>query len=83
MIATYCLTCADRLATEDTVPLLQDAKAPSKTATAEEVEKLVEKEYGITRLVTDDVVTSFACCGPSNAISTTICKVFGEMALKQ
>jgi hypothetical protein len=35
------------------VTVLQDPKAPSETATAEEVEKLVEKEYGITRLVTD------------------------------
>jgi hypothetical protein len=52
MIVTYRLTGVDGEATEDTVTRLQDPEAPSETASPEEVEQLLEQQYGITRLVT-------------------------------
>ena len=52
MIVTYRLTGVDGEATEDTVSTLQDPEAPSETASPEEVERLLENQFGITRLVT-------------------------------
>ena len=51
MIATYRLAGVDGEATEDTVTSLVDPEAP-EASTPEEREALLEKEYGLTRLVT-------------------------------
>lgn len=55
MVITYRLAGVDGEATEDIVRVgdLQDPEAPAETASDEEVEKLLEAEYGITRLVTE------------------------------
>jgi len=52
MIATYRLAGIDGEATEDIVTTLDDPDCPATTATAEEREARLEKEYGLTRLVT-------------------------------
>ena len=52
MVVTYRLTGVDGEATEDTVSTLVDPEAPSESATEEEIELMMEKEYGITRIVT-------------------------------
>lgn len=54
MIVTYRLTGVDGEATEDTVTSLEDPEAPSETADPEQKEKMLEKEYGITRSITQD-----------------------------
>lgn len=51
MIATYRLAGVDGEATEDTVNTLVDPEAPD-TASAEEQERMLEKEYGLTRTIT-------------------------------
>ena len=51
MIMTYRLTGVDGEATEDTVSNLNDPEAPSESSSPEEMELLMEKEYGITRIV--------------------------------
>jgi hypothetical protein len=55
MVATYRLAGLDGEATEDTVGVgdLADPEAPSDSASPEEIERLLEKEYGLTRLVTE------------------------------
>mmetsp|Transcript_37080 Transcript_37080/g.41421 ORF Transcript_37080/g.41421 Transcript_37080/m.41421 type:complete len:1925 (+) Transcript_37080:80-5854(+) len=50
MIMTYRLTGVDGEATEDTVSTLNDPEAPSESSSPEEIELLMEKEYGITRI---------------------------------
>jgi hypothetical protein len=54
MIITYRLTGVDGEATEDTVSSLSDPEAPSEAASPEDREKLMEEQFGITRLVTQD-----------------------------
>ncbi len=54
MIVTYRLTGVDGEATEDTLSTLEDPEAPSETADPEQKERLLEKEYGITRFITQD-----------------------------
>ncbi|KAL3926444.1 MAG: hypothetical protein SGBAC_013471 [Bacillariaceae sp.] len=51
MILTYRLIGVDGEATEDTVNTLQDPEAPSETATPEEVERMMEQKFGVTRTV--------------------------------
>lgn len=51
MVVTYRLTGVDGEATEDTVSSLVDPEAPSESSTEQEIELLMEKEYGITRIV--------------------------------
>jgi len=51
MVMTYRLTGVDGEATEDTVSTLKDPEAPSESSSEEEMELLMEKEYGITRTV--------------------------------
>lgn len=53
MVVTYRLTGVDGEATEDTVTTLEDPEAPSETADPKQKEKLMEKEFGITRSVTE------------------------------
>lgn len=53
MILTYRLIGVDGEATEDTVNTLQDPEAPSETATPEEVERMMEQKFGVTRTVTE------------------------------
>ena len=52
MIVTYRLTGVDGEATEDTVSTLQDPEAPAETTSSEELERLMEQKFGITRLAT-------------------------------
>jgi hypothetical protein len=54
MVVTYRLAGVDGEATEDIVESLNDPDAPSmiNSASAEEKERLMEKEYGLTKLVT-------------------------------
>jgi hypothetical protein len=54
MIVTYRLAGVDGEATEDTVSHLVDPEAPDSAATRDERDALVEKEYGMTRLVMAD-----------------------------
>ena len=51
MILTYRLIGVDGEATEDTVSTLQDPEAPSETASPEEVERMMEQKFGVTRTV--------------------------------
>jgi hypothetical protein len=51
MIATYRLAGVDGEATEDTVHTLVDPEAPEAFSTPQDLERLFEKEYGITGLV--------------------------------
>jgi hypothetical protein len=53
MVVTYRLAGVDGEATEDIVESLNDPDAPSmiNSASAEEKERLMEKEYGLTKLV--------------------------------
>jgi len=51
MVMTYRLTGVDGEATEDTVSSLKDPEAPSESSSEEEIELMMEKEYGITRIV--------------------------------
>lgn len=53
MVVTYRLAGVDGEATEEIVSTLQDPEASSSSASAEEQERLMEKEYGVTRLVTE------------------------------
>ncbi|CAB9510970.1 Auxin transport protein BIG [Seminavis robusta] len=53
LVVTYRLAGVDGEATEDTVSTLVDPEAPSDAMSPEEVEALMEKEYGITRIVTE------------------------------
>jgi hypothetical protein len=55
LVATYRLAGVDGEATEDTVAVgdLIDPEAPAGAASPEEADRLLEKEYAITRLVTD------------------------------
>ena len=55
MVVTYRLAGVDGEATEDMVETLEDPEAPASlsSASVEERERLVEKEYGITRIVTN------------------------------
>lgn len=53
MVVTYRLAGVDGEATEDIVSSLEDPEAPSSSTSAEEKERLMEKEYGITSLVTE------------------------------
>ena len=53
MVATYRLAGLDGEATEDTVSDLVDPDAPAESASPEETERALEKEYGLTRLVTN------------------------------
>jgi hypothetical protein len=53
MVVTYRLVGVDGEATEDMVSSLEDPEAPSSSTSAEEQERLMEKEYGITSLVTE------------------------------
>ena len=52
MVVTYRLAGVDGEATEDHCTSLEDPEAPSSSMSPEEQERLMEKEYGITRLVT-------------------------------
>lgn len=52
MVVTYRLTGVDGEATEDTVATLDDPDAPSETSDPEQREKMMEKEFGITRAIT-------------------------------
>ena len=52
MIATYRLAGVDGEATEDTVNSLADPEAPSESTIAEEKERLLEEQFGLTRLIT-------------------------------
>mmetsp|Transcript_31712 Transcript_31712/g.76995 ORF Transcript_31712/g.76995 Transcript_31712/m.76995 type:complete len:1264 (+) Transcript_31712:3-3794(+) len=54
MIATYRLCGVDGEATEDSVSSadLVDPEAPTDSSSPEEIERLLEKEYGLTRCVT-------------------------------
>ena len=51
MVMTYRLTGVDGEATEDTISNLKDPEAPLESSSDEEMELLMEKEYGITRTV--------------------------------
>jgi len=53
MVVTYRLAGVDGEATEEIVSSLEDPEAPSSSTSAEEQERLMENEYGMTRLVTD------------------------------
>jgi len=53
LVVIYRLAGVDGEATEDTVSTLVDPEAPSDAMSSAEVEKLMEKEYGITRIVTE------------------------------
>ena len=53
MIVTYRLAGVDGEATEEIVSTLEDPEAPSASTSAEERERQMEKEYGLTRLVTE------------------------------
>jgi hypothetical protein len=53
MVVTYRLVGVDGEATEDLVETLADPEAPATLSSLEEQERLMEKEYGLTRLVTD------------------------------
>ncbi|KAL3921400.1 MAG: hypothetical protein SGILL_002765 [Bacillariaceae sp.] len=52
MIMTYRLVGVDGEATEDTVATLSDPEAPSEASSPEERERLMEEQFGITRLAT-------------------------------
>ena len=53
LVVTYRLAGVDGEATEDTVNALVDPEAPSDAMSPKEVERLMEREYGITRIVTE------------------------------
>jgi len=53
LVITYRLAGVDGEATEDTVNTLVDPEAPSDEMSPEQVEQLLEKEYGITRIVSE------------------------------
>eukprot|EP00934_Nitzschia_sp_Nitz4_P000929 Nitzschia sp. Nitz4//scaffold80_size88189//44728//50076//NITZ4_005089-RA/size88189-processed-gene-0.31-mRNA-1//-1//CDS//3329558636//929//frame0 len=53
MIVTYRLTGVDGEATEDSVSTLDDPEAPSTSTDPDEIAKRMEKEFGLTRLLTD------------------------------
>lgn len=53
LVVTYRLAGVDGEATEDTVSTLVDPEAPSDAMSPKELEQLLEKEYGITRIVTE------------------------------
>jgi len=53
MVITYRLTGVDGEATEDTVTTLDDPEAPSESADPKSVERKLEKEFGMTRLLTE------------------------------
>ena len=52
IVCTYRLTGVDGEATEDTVSTLADPEAPAENS-PEEREKLIEQEYGVTRILTE------------------------------
>ena len=54
MSITYRLIGVDGEATEDTLTTLVDPEAPSESSSPEEAEKLMESQYGITRLIAKD-----------------------------
>jgi hypothetical protein len=53
MVVTYRLVGVDGEATEDNVEQLNDPKAPSASTSPEERERLMDKQFGSTRLVTE------------------------------
>ena len=53
LVVTYRLAGVDGEATEDTVNTLVDPEAPSDAMSPKEVERLMERQYGITRTVTE------------------------------
>ena len=53
LVVTYRLAGVDGEATEDTVSQLADPEAPSDEMSPAELEQLMEKEYGNTRVVTE------------------------------
>lgn len=53
MVITYRLAGVDGEATEDICETLNDPEAPSASTSPEEQERLMETEFGITRLITD------------------------------
>mmetsp|Transcript_24340 Transcript_24340/g.36776 ORF Transcript_24340/g.36776 Transcript_24340/m.36776 type:complete len:1632 (-) Transcript_24340:3-4898(-) len=53
MVITYRLAGVDGEATEDMCETLNDPEAPSASTSPEEQERLMESEFGMTRLVTD------------------------------
>jgi hypothetical protein len=53
MVVTYRLTGVDGEATEDTVTTLEDPEAPLQSSDAKQVERQLEKEFGMTRLLTE------------------------------
>lgn len=53
MVVTYRLAGVDGEATEEIVSTLEDPEAPSSSTSPEECERQMEKEYGLTRLVTE------------------------------
>lgn len=53
MIVTYRLTGVDGEATEDTVTTLDDPEAPSEATDPAELDARMEKEFGLTRLLTE------------------------------
>ena len=77
MIATYRLTGVDGEATEDTVGVedLLDPEVPSHSASPEEAEKLLESEYGITRLVTEGRGVLTLLRSIQNSISDTLRRI--------
>ena len=53
MVVTYRLVGVDGEATEDHVEQLNDPEAPSASTSLDERERLMDKKFGLTRLVTD------------------------------
>lgn len=53
MVVTYRLVGVDGEATEDHVEQLSDPEAPADSSSQEERERLMDQEFGLTRIVTD------------------------------
>jgi E3 ubiquitin-protein ligase UBR4 len=53
MVITYRLTGVDGEATEDTVTTLEDPEAPSQSSDPKQLERQLEKEFGMTRQLTE------------------------------
>ena len=75
MVVTYRLAGVDGEATEDHVSSLEDPEAPSLSTSPEEQERLMEKEYGITGLVTEGRGISILLRSIESDVSDTLRRI--------
>ena len=75
MMVTYRLTGVDGEATEDTVTTLEDPEAPSETADPEQLEKRMEKEFGMTRSITEGRGVFYLLKSVERSINDTLRKI--------